>query len=142
MKIVNICKSNDRKSIRSRPAFKAKIHIVDGFLHADNMEHFAKATFKKMNNISDLNMHYVECNHIDINTKQMSSVEDMLKSLSSALRHGDFVAIPGLASVPILNLADRIKNVLGKSVNLIPQNLKAIFISNFHKFSSIFKRNL
>ena len=125
MKIVNICKSNDRKSIRSRPAFKAKIHIVDGFLHADNMEHFAKATFKKMNNISDLNMHYVECNHIDINTKQMSSVEDMLKSLSSSLRHGDFVAIPGLASVPILNLADRIKNVLGKSVNLTPQNLKA-----------------
>lgn len=125
MKITSLCQTDDKKNVLNQSAYKAKVHIVDGFMHANNMEHFAKSTLKKMNNISDLNMHYVECNHIDINTKQMSSVEDKLKSLSSSMRYGDFVAIPGLASVPILNLADRIKNVLGKSINLTPQNLKA-----------------
>ena len=125
MKITSLCQTDDKKNRLNQPTYKAKVHIVDGFLHADNMEYFAKSTLKKMNNISDLNMHYVECNHININAKQMSSVENMLKSLSSSLRYGDFVAIPGLASVPILNLTDRIKNVLGKSINLTPQNLKA-----------------
>lgn len=110
---------------RQNNSFKAKVHIIDGFLHADNMEHFAKAALKRANNVSDVSMHYVECNRHDINTKQMSSVEDMLKSLSGSLRRGDFLALPGLASVPILNLTDRIKSVLRKNINLTPQNLKA-----------------
>lgn len=125
MKIIDVCSTNKQVCRNSEVSCKSKVHIIDGFLHADNMEHFAKASLKKANNVSDLSMHYVECNHLDINTKQMSSVEDMLKSLSDKLKHGDFVAIPGLASVPILNLMDRIKSVLGKKVNLTSQNLKA-----------------
>lgn len=125
MKISSIYDVNyKQKSAFNKPTFKTKVHIIDGFLHADNMEHFAKSAFKKMNKVSDISMHYVECNHLDINTKQMSSVEDMLKKISGSLRSGDFLAIPGLASVPILNLSDRIKNVLDKNVNLTPQNLK------------------
>lgn len=116
----------DAQVIQSKNiSYKANIHIVDGFLHADNMEHFAKVTLKRCNNISNLNMHYVDCNSRDINTKQMSSVEDKLKSISYSLRAGDFLVIPGLASVPILNLADRIKNVIGKSVSLNSQNIKS-----------------
>ena len=104
---------------------KANVHIVDGFLHADNMEHFAKATLKRANNIYDLKMHYVDCNKLDINTKQMSSVEDKLRSISNTLKTGDYLVIPGLASVPILNLVDRIKNIIGKSLNLNSQNIKS-----------------
>lgn len=125
MKISSLCRVDDKRNIYNQPDFKANVHIVDAFRHADNIEHFAKSTLKKINNVSDVNMHYVECNKIDISTKQMSSVENMLKSLTSSLKFGDFVAMPGLAPVSVLNLADRIKNVLGKSITLTPQNLKA-----------------
>ena len=125
MKISSVDCIDCKQSALNKPTCKAKVHIIDGFIHADNMEHFAKSAFKRMNKVSDLSMHYVECNHLDINTKQMSSVEDMLKKISSFLRRGDFLALPGLASVSILNLSDRIKNVLDKNVNLTPQNLKA-----------------
>ena len=107
-------------------SLKARIHIVDGFLHADTMEHFAKAVLKDVKNVDSLKMHYVECNPIDINTKQMSSLEAKLKEMNNSLRLGseDYVAIPGLASVPILNLQDRIRNVLKQSVHLTAQNLR------------------
>lgn len=41
---------------------KANVHIVDGFLHADTMEHFAKAVLKGVKNVDSLKMHYIECN--------------------------------------------------------------------------------
>ena len=122
MKLIGVC--NQASIDSSKPACKSRVHIIDGFSHADNMEHFAKAVLKKTKNVSTVDMHYVDCNSIDINSKQMSSVEDMLKSIYSTLRSGDFLAIPGLASVPILNLSDRIKNVIGKYVYLTPENLK------------------
>ena len=105
--------------------FKSKVHIIDGYLHADTMEHFTKAALRKAGNVSDIQMHYVNCNSTDINTKQISDIESVLKSLSRSLRNGDFVAIPSLASVPVLNLQDRIKNVIGKSINLTAKNLKS-----------------
>jgi hypothetical protein len=99
--------------------FKSRVHIVDGFAHADTMEHFAKAALKNVSSVGDVQMHYVECNRYDINTKQMNSVEDMLKSLSSRLGRGDFVVIPGLASAPVLNLQDRVRAVLSRNICLI-----------------------
>ena len=92
------------------------MHIVDGFLHADNMEHFAKASLRDVSCVSNIQMHYVNCNKIDINAKQMSDIESTLKSISNTLHRGDYLVIPGLASVPILNLQDRIKNVIGKNI--------------------------
>lgn len=120
---------------------KANVHIVDGFLHADTMEHFAKAVLKNVKNIDSFNMHYIECNSRDINTKQMSSLEDKLIELSNShsLGNGDFVAIPGLASVAILNLQDRIRDVLKQSVHLTAQNLKVykdIILNLLKKFYS------
>lgn len=105
---------------------KANVHIIDGFLHADTMEHFAKAVLKDVKNVDTIKMHYVECNSRDINTKQMSSLEEKLIELNNSynLGKGDFIAIPGLASVAILNLQERIRNVLKQSVHLTVQNLK------------------
>ena len=110
---------------KSQLTFKSKVHIIDGLAHAGNMEHFAKASLKKASTVSDVQLHYVNCNSVDVNTKQMDDVESMLKSLSNTLKKGDFLAIPGLASVPVLNLQDRIKEVLGKSVYLTVKNLKS-----------------
>lgn len=104
---------------------KANMHIIDGFLHADTMEHFAKAALKKEGIVSEIWMHHVNCNSRDINTKQMGNVELVLKNISNKLKNGDFLIIPGLASVPILNLKDRIKNVLNLDTRLTPQTLKA-----------------
>ena len=106
-------------------SFKSKVHIVDGFIHADTMEHFTKSALRNANTVSDIQMHYVECNSRDINTKQLDSIENALKQMSETLRRGDFVAIPGLASVPILNLQDRVREVLSKTVRLSAKNIKA-----------------
>ena len=124
MKINTVCNTVTAQTQGKTLSCKANVHIIDGFLHADNMEHFAKAALKRTDKISDLKMHYVECNRLDINSKQMSSVEDMLKSISGSLKAGDFLVIPGLASVPVLNLIDRIKNVAGKNLRLTAQNIK------------------
>lgn len=124
MKIFNqLLFHNNTQKFQS--TFKSKVHIIDGFAHAGNMEHFAKASLKKASTVSDVQLHYVNCNSIDVNTKQMDDVESMLKSLSNTLNKGDFLAIPGLASVSVLNLQDRISEVLGKSVYLTVKNLKS-----------------
>ncbi|MCQ2738949.1 MAG: hypothetical protein MJ237_01840 [bacterium] len=110
---------------KKQVTFKSNVHIIDGFLHADNMEHFSKAALTKARKVSDVQMHYVDCNIIDINSKQLRDIEETLKSLSPSLRSGDYLVIPGLASVPILNLEDRIKNVLGKKISLTANNLRS-----------------
>ena len=48
--------------------------------------------------------------------------ESVLKNISNKLKKGDFLVIPGLASVPILNLRDRIKNVLNLDLSLFDKN--------------------
>ena len=108
-----------------QPSFGISVHIIDGGAHADNMEHYAKAIIKRLNKDVNVRMHYIDTNRYDTNTKQMSSLEDKLKSLSSSLSSGDYLAIPGLASVPILNLQDRVRDVLSKTVYLTPQNIKS-----------------
>lgn len=129
---------------------KANVHIVDGFLHADTMEHFAKAVLKDVRNVDSIKMHYIECNAKDINTKQMSSLEKKLEELNTSynLGSGDFVAIPGLAPVAILNLQDRIRNVLKQSVHLTAQNLKAYksvilnLLKEFYSYKSYYSEEI
>lgn len=125
MRILSVSDFPVQSTKSNKTAFKSKVHIVDGFIHADTMEHFTKAALKKSGRVSDVQMHYVECNSRDINTKQMRSVEDKLKELSYSVKNGDFIVIPGLASVPLLNLKDRIYDVLGKNVNLTALTLKS-----------------
>ena len=101
------------------------MHIVDGGAHAQNMQTFAMAKLAKINNnVEDIVLHDVKCNSIDPNAKQMSSVEEKLKEISPKLKKGDFLALPGVASVSLLNLNDRIKNVLNKDIYLNTKNLQ------------------
>lgn len=98
------------------------VHIVDGSNHATNVAHFAKAIEKNM----DIEMHEVLVTPKDKNVKNLKSLEFELKKLNSSpdLHKGDYVAVPALASVALLNLKDRIKSVLGKDVNLTAETVK------------------
>lgn len=39
MKIIDVCSTNKQVCRNSEVSCKSKVHIIDGFLHADNMEH-------------------------------------------------------------------------------------------------------
>lgn len=99
------------------------VHIVDGHNHATNVAHFAKAVEKNM----DIEMHEVEVNKNDKNMKQLKSLEKELIMLNQRndIKKGDYVAVPALATVPLLNLKDQINSVSGKSVYLTAENIKA-----------------
>ena len=98
------------------------VHIVDGSNHASNVAHFAKAVEKEM----DIEMHDVEVNKNDRNVKQLKSLEHELKLLndSTTLKKDDYVAVPALATVPLLNLHDQIKSVTNKDLKLTYQTVK------------------
>lgn len=98
------------------------VHIVDGSNHASNVSHFAKAVEKNM----DIEMHNVEVNPKDRNVKQLKSLEHELHLLnkSKTLKKGDYVAVPALATVPLLNLKDQINSVTGQYLNLTHQTVK------------------
>ncbi len=97
------------------------VHIVDGSNHAQYMSHFAKAVENKM----DIDLHEVEVNLKDKNIKQLKSLEKELKKLNSMkIEPNSYIAIPALASVPLLNLQDQIKEVTGISVKLNAENVK------------------
>ncbi len=99
------------------------VHIIDGGNHATNMQHFAKAISKDM----DVEMHDVEINLKNKNAKQLKSLEQELKNMGSSKEDftKEYIAIPASSSVPLLNLQDQIKAVIGKEVKLTPENIKA-----------------
>lgn len=99
------------------------VHIVDGGIHADNMRHFLRSI---RNNI-DIKMHDVLINRHDRNTKQLKSVEEQLKNLNE--RHAnygfEYIAVPVLASVPLLNLQDQYQRIMGEFEEFTPENIKS-----------------
>lgn len=99
------------------------VHIIDGGIHADNMKHFMHA----MKSSAEITMHDVEVNSKDIYTKQLKSVEEQLKKLNerSDDYSSEFIALPVLAQVPLLNIQDQYKEVIGEDITLTPQNIKS-----------------
>lgn len=100
-----------------------RVHIVDGGNHATNMEHFAHAISNDMNTT----LHEVETNLKDKNTKQLKSLELELKKLNKTKEkfEDEYVAIPALASVPILNIQDQYNRVMNENKRFTPENIKA-----------------
>ncbi len=111
----------------NKTSFKSKVHIIDGGSHANQMEHFAKSVLKNINKVDDLQMHHVECCKKAEALKRMDSVEEKLKELlfGNQLKKGDYVSILGLVSVPVLNLADRLKVYTGNKTTVNFRNVKA-----------------
>lgn len=97
------------------------VHIVDGSNHAKNMKYFAKAISSDM----DIKMHEVETNPKHKDVKQLKSLEEQLKLLNKKSRYdGEYIAIPALASVPLLNLRDQFNSVMGDYIDFTPENIK------------------
>ena len=84
-----------------------KIHILDGGTHGRNMEYFMKS----LKPTSEIVMHDVELNSFDKNkyTKQLRSLLFQLKKLNerTSFAPDEYIAIPCLASVPVLNIQDQ-----------------------------------
>ena len=108
----------------NKPVFRAvNLHILDGSGHGENMKHFAESLMKGIGKEVNIVMHEVDTNKVDKNLKQMGSLEDVLKSVAGTLQKGDYLAIPGLAPVPVLNLKDRIRDIMGVREYLTSQNI-------------------
>ena len=98
------------------------VHILDGGNHATNMEHFANAVSSDM----DTCLHKVEVNSKEPNVKQLKSLEQQLYSLNkNESLEGQNVAIPALASVPLLNLQDQYNTIMEENKKFVPENIKA-----------------
>ena len=99
------------------------VHIVDAGNHADYMKHFATA----INHDMDIDMHFSEENPKYQGVKQLKSLEEELKHLNDSQNsfEDEYIAVPALASVPILNLTDQYEKVMGKKIKLTPENIKA-----------------
>ncbi len=100
------------------------VHIVDGGNHATNMQHFAKA----VSNDIEIQMYDVEVNQHDANMKQLRSLEMQLKNLNSEhpkFLDNDYIAVPALASVPLLNLQDQYNRIMNDDKVFTSENLKA-----------------
>ncbi len=99
------------------------VHIVDGGIHANNMQHFLKA----VRNDADVQMHDVIVNAKDRSVKQLKSAEEQLTLLGEKMRNysGEYTAVPILASVPLLNIQDQYNRVMGENRVFTPENIKA-----------------
>lgn len=100
----------------------AKVHILDGGIHGKNMKYFAKS----LNSNIEVNMHNVEINSKDKYTKQLKSLLNQLRKLNERKTFSsvEYVAIPCLSTVPLLNIQDQYKKVMGYEISLTPENIK------------------
>ena len=122
------------------------VHIVDAGNHADYMKHFATA----VNSGIDLEMHYSEENKKYKGVKQLKSLEHELKILNCSKQSfkDEYVAVPALATIPILNLTDQYKKVMGKKIKLTPENIKShkkellIFLKEIYNHPEKYKKIL
>ena len=97
------------------------VHIVDGGIHATNMKYFAKYLKNDLNTI----IHPVEINPKDRYTKQLKSLEQQLVLLNkNSLNSCEYVAIPALASVSLLNIQDQYNRITGSNEIFTPENVK------------------
>ena len=119
------------------------VHIFDGGAHAENMKHFAKAISPDM----DIEIHQVDTNSKNFNTKQLDSLEHELRVFNESKSNfkDEYIAIPALANVPILNMQDQYNRVMGLNKKFTPENIKAnkktllSFLEKIYKYPQFYK---
>jgi len=116
------------KKIDKKPLFTTvnfmgyNVHILDGGSHGENMAHFAKAISPDM----DVVMHEVEVNSKSPHEKQMKSLYEQLKEIPHKTDNKpEYIALPGLCSVPLQNMEDQYERVMGEKIKVTPENVKA-----------------
>ena len=103
------------------------VHILDGGAHGSYIKHFAEATIKDLGADVEIKFHNAVTNPRVESVKQLADLEAQIRylNLSEQIKKGDFVTIPGMTAVSLLNLSDRIGCVLKESVKLTSDNVKA-----------------
>ena len=98
------------------------VYIVDGGTHATNMEHFAHAISKDM----DTEIFEVSTIYNNPNMKSLKGLEMQLRNLrkNRNLKNA-YVAVPALASVPLLNIQDQYNAVMNDNKKFTPENIKS-----------------
>lgn len=119
------------------------VYIVDGGAHAENMEHFAHAVSDDM----ETTILNVDVLSTDPNVKKLKSLEEQLITLNKKSSFKDeFITIPALASVPILNIQDQYNHVMGENKNFTPENIKAnkenllLFLKKIYDEPQLYRR--
>jgi len=93
------------------------LNIIDGSNHATNMQHFMKA----LNPDAEINMIDVDVSPKDKNVKLMRSLYEKLHRFNYCTHHEqEYVAIPALASVSLLNLQDQYNRLMNSDVKFTP----------------------
>ena len=106
------------------PVFGAySVCLLDNGKHGDDVRNFAKAVLPK-----DAVLKQVEVvpNSQEPDLKQVDGLLNALKEINSLPRdrQPEYIIMPVLIGVPLLNLSDQMKAVTGEDIYLTPQNLK------------------
>lgn len=107
--------------LKTIPFLGYKIHIVDLGRHADEMAHFAKLDAKGVDKVV---LHRGEYSaNADFN-KPLKNIETQLKEINSygLTDKESYVAIPVKITVPLQNLAEQYKRVMGHYLHLKPHS--------------------
>lgn len=102
------------------PFWGYPVYILDGGIHADNMEHFAHAVSKNM----DTTVRNVAVVPTEPTIKQLKSLEDELIKLNKEKSsfNDEYVTIPAFVSVPLLNIKDQYNAVMPDYGYFTPSN--------------------
>ncbi len=101
-----------------------RVYILDGGHHASDMYNFAKTVLKPDNTTILKKVDTVS------GSESIKDLKNLKESIQTLLKSGEkianqYIAIPALATVGLLNLQDRLKAVMDVETELTPENIKA-----------------
>ena len=107
-----------------KPVFGAySVYLLDNGKHGDDVRNFAKTVLPKDAVLKQIN---VVPNSTEPDLKQVDGLLNVLKEINNLPKdlQPEYMIIPVLVGVPLLNLTDQMKAVTGKDIYLTPQNVK------------------
>ncbi|MBQ2984288.1 MAG: hypothetical protein IJD57_05780 [Candidatus Gastranaerophilales bacterium] len=120
----NSAYNNDTKALNTLWALSFmgyKVHLIDGGKHADNMEHFANAISKDM----EIERREISANPNFPSIKQLKDVREHLLMLEEKEDiEGEYIAIPILANISLLNMEAQNKAMSSGGPNYTASTIK------------------
>ena len=124
MKIYPFNTSYNTKFSSKSPAFGVySVCLLDNGKHGSDVRNFAKTVLPQDSLLKQVD---VEQNKIEPDLKQVDGLLNALRDINNlpANLRPEYLIMPVLIGVPLLNLTDQMKAVTGKDIYLTPQNLK------------------
>jgi hypothetical protein len=107
---------------------KHELMIMDEGRHYKNLFHLGNALSDNIE-IKSTPVKSIEATKLNLKLealKDMKNLRDALHYINNkADRKPEFLALPTLCNVGLLNLSDRVEAIIGKRINLTPQNIKS-----------------